>query len=89
MTAAKGKMLAAMGIFGTVGIFVRYLPLSSPAIAFCRAVLGLVFLLIVMACEVYAHIGRARAAYLPTVAALYGIVLLLAALFKRIDYLVQ
>lgn len=49
MTAAKGKMLAAMGIFGTVGIFVRYLPLSSPAIAFCRAVLGLVFLLIVMA----------------------------------------
>lgn len=49
MNAAKGKLLAAMGIFGTVGIFVRYLPLPSPAIAFCRAVLGLVFLLIVMA----------------------------------------
>ena len=37
-----------MGIFGTIGIFVRYIPLPASAIAFCRAVLGLVFLLAVI-----------------------------------------
>ena len=42
-------MLAAMGIFGTVGIFVRYIPLASATIAFFRGVVGLLFLLAVMA----------------------------------------
>ena len=37
-----------MGIFGTIGIFVRYIPLPASAIAFCRAVLGLIFLLAVL-----------------------------------------
>ena len=37
-----------MGIFGTIGIFVRYIPLPASAIAFCRAVLGLIFLLAVI-----------------------------------------
>lgn len=49
----------------------------------CRYAFMLSFLLIVMACEVYAHIGRARALYLPTVAILYGIVLFFAAYFKH------
>ena len=43
--AAKIKMLASMCIFGTVGIFVRHIPMSSAAIAFCRGALGCVFLL--------------------------------------------
>lgn len=44
----KMKILISMAIFGTVGIFVRFIPLSSAAIAFCRGVLGCVFLLILM-----------------------------------------
>ena len=45
----KLKILTSMAIFGTVGIFVRYIPMASAAIAFCRGVLGCLFLLILMA----------------------------------------
>lgn len=45
---AKAGMLAAMSIFGTVGIFVRHIPLASASIAFFRGLVGLVFLLAVM-----------------------------------------
>jgi RarD protein len=45
---AKLRLLLAMGIFGTVGIFVEMIPLSSGLIALCRAVLGMVFLIPVM-----------------------------------------
>lgn len=38
-----------MAIFGTVGIFVRFIPMASAAIAFCRGVLGCIFLLLLMA----------------------------------------
>lgn len=48
MQKEKAMLLGAMGIFGTIGIFVRYIPLPSSAIAFCRAVLGLIFLLLVI-----------------------------------------
>lgn len=37
-----------MGIFGTIGIFVRYIPLSSAVTAFIRGALGVAFLLTVM-----------------------------------------
>ncbi len=37
-----------MIIFGTIGIFVKYIPLSSSAIALCRASIGFVFLLLFM-----------------------------------------
>lgn len=45
----KLKILTSMAIFGTIGIFVRFIPLSSATIAFCRGVLGCIFLLILMA----------------------------------------
>ena len=48
MNRSKLTFLSAMGIFGTVGIFVKYIPLSSAAIAFFRGVLGVAFLLCVM-----------------------------------------
>ncbi len=48
MNRAKAMLLGAMGIFGTIGLFVRYIPLPSSAIALCRAVLGLLFLLAIM-----------------------------------------
>ena len=49
MNKAKCSLLAAMTIFGTVGIFVRYIPLPAATVAFCRGVMGLLFLLGVMA----------------------------------------
>ncbi len=48
MGVSKLKFLGAMGIFGTIGIFVRYIPLSSAAVAFCRGLMGLIFLALVM-----------------------------------------
>ena len=45
----KVKILLSMAVFGTIGIFVRFIPLSSSMIAFCRGVLGCVFLLCFMA----------------------------------------
>lgn len=48
MNRAKSSFLSAMLIFGTVGIFVRLIPLSSAAVAFFRGVMGVVFLLLVM-----------------------------------------
>ena len=45
----KGKILTSMAIFGTVGIFVRFIPMASAGIAFCRGVLGCIFLLALMA----------------------------------------
>lgn len=41
-------LLGAMGIFGTIGIFVRYIPLPSGIIALSRGIIGSVFLLLVM-----------------------------------------
>lgn len=48
MNSAKYKLLGAMGIFGTIGIFVRYIPLSSAAIACTRGITGVLFLAAVM-----------------------------------------
>ena len=45
----KVKILISMAVFGTVGIFVRFIPMASASIAFCRGVLGCAFLLILMA----------------------------------------
>ena len=43
------KMIFAMSVFGTLGVFVRYIPLPSGSLAFLRGVIGVVFLLIVKA----------------------------------------
>ena len=48
MKRAKFQFLGAMGIFGTIGLFIRYIPLSSTTIALCRGVVGLLFLALVM-----------------------------------------
>lgn len=42
----KTKIICAMLIFGTLGVFVRGIPLSSLEIAFSRAVIGSLFLLV-------------------------------------------
>lgn len=48
MNTSKIKLLSAMGIFGTIGIFVKFIPLSSPALACCRGVMGVLFLAAIM-----------------------------------------
>ncbi len=48
MNRAKCGFLSAMAIFGTVGIFVRFIPLPSATVACFRGFLGFGFLLLVM-----------------------------------------
>lgn len=47
---SKLQLLGAMGIFGTIGIFIRFIPLSASMIAFVRGVLGVAFLILAMVC---------------------------------------
>lgn len=46
--AALIKLTLSMVIFGTIGIFVRYIPIQSSVIAFFRGLIGTAFLLLVM-----------------------------------------
>ena len=48
MSKAKWSFLSAMAIFGTVGIFVRGIPLPSATIACLRGFMGMAVLLLVM-----------------------------------------
>ncbi len=48
---SRMALIAAMTIFGTIGIFRRYIPLPSGAVALCRAALGMVFLLLLLLCK--------------------------------------
>lgn len=45
---SKLQLLGAMSIFGTIGLFVKFIPLPSATIAFVRGVLGVAFLILVM-----------------------------------------
>jgi len=45
--AARLQVIAAMAIFGTIGIFRRYIPLDSSLIALVRGAVGTVFLLLI------------------------------------------
>ena len=45
---AKASLIFSMLVFGTIGIFVSYIPLSSSMIALVRGVIGTIFLLIVL-----------------------------------------
>ena len=44
--SAKIRLMAAMFIFGTIGIFVRNIPLPSSVIALARGIIGTLFLII-------------------------------------------
>ena len=45
---ARLQLLGAMGIFGTIGIFRKFIPLSGAAIACVRGLMGVAFLLALM-----------------------------------------
>ncbi len=47
---AKFELASAFMIWGTVGIFVKYIPLNSGLIAFDRSIVGMLFLLLVKLC---------------------------------------
>ena len=44
--SAKIRLMTAMFIFGTIGIFVRSIPLPSSVIALARGIIGTLFLII-------------------------------------------
>lgn len=44
---ARVQLIGAMAIFGTIGLFVRYIPLPSSVIALVRGIVGTLFLLLV------------------------------------------
>lgn len=46
---ARVGLILSMSIFGTIGIFRRYLPLPSGVIAFARGVIGTLFLILLVA----------------------------------------
>ena len=46
--AARIQLILAMAIFGTIGIFRKYLPLPSGALAMLRGFIGMGFLLILV-----------------------------------------
>ena len=46
MTVGKARVIGAMSIFGTNGLFVRFIPMPSSIIACCRGAIGTVFLLL-------------------------------------------
>ena len=45
---ALAALIAAMSIFGTIGIFRQWIPLPSATVALCRSVIGALFLLAVL-----------------------------------------
>ena len=45
---ARAQIIAAMTVFGTIGIFVRYIHLPSSIIALVRGIIGAAFLLLVL-----------------------------------------
>ena len=49
MNTAKLRMTAAMFSFGTIGLFVRWIPMPSSVIALARGLIGTIFLLAVIA----------------------------------------
>jgi len=48
VASAKLKVFSSMAIFGTIGIFVRYIPLPSSVTAMVRGMIGTPFLLMVL-----------------------------------------
>ena len=45
----RARVALSMTIFGTIGLFVRWIPLPSPVLALVRGVVGALFLLLVLA----------------------------------------
>ncbi len=44
----KIQLILSMLIFGTIGVFVRYIPLPSSVVAFARGIVGMIFLILFM-----------------------------------------
>ena len=47
--SAQGKLVLSMLIFGTIGLFRRYIPLPSGLLAMARGLIGTLFLVLAMA----------------------------------------
>ena len=47
-TSSKLSLIASMVIFGTIGIFRKYIPYASSVVAFFRGAIGALFLAVVI-----------------------------------------
>ena len=80
-------ILVSMVIWGSIGIFRRYIPLPSSIIALCRGVIGTVFLVLFVKLqkkELFHHLGRKTFLLLVLSGALMGINWIL--LFEAYNY---
>ena len=48
MNKSKLMIISSMVIFGTIGVFRKYIPLSSELIAMIRGIIGSLFLILVL-----------------------------------------
>ena len=62
---ARLNVILSMFIYGTIGLFVRFIPLPSSVIAFTRGVIGSLFLLLVLLLKRSRLSGKAIRAVLP------------------------
>ena len=86
-TKSLVMLIGSMLIFGTVGIFRRYIPLPSALLACCRGLIGSAFLLVLMGIkkgEKRQKLGAKKTAALALMGALIGLNWLL--LFEAYNY---
>ena len=69
---AKITLLSSMALFGTIGIFVRYIPLPSSLIALVRGTVGMLFLFIIFANAVCDISVSCASLYLETLCLLHN-----------------
>lgn len=65
---SKASLILAMVIFGTIGIFRKYIPLSSGIVAFVRGFLGVAFLFLFVKVKGISIDGKMIRKYLPILA---------------------
>lgn len=68
MNKYKLQLIASMSVFGTIGLFVKYIPLSSSVIAFTRGLIGSLFLIIFMLLKKQKiHFSTIKSSFFPLV----------------------
>lgn len=80
-------LMLSMAIFGSIGIFRRYVPLTSSSLAFFRGILGAMFLLVVAKIQkrqINHHIGFRKILWLVITGAVMGVNWIL--LFEAYNY---
>ena len=68
MNKYKLQLILSMSIFGSIGLFVRYIPLSSSVIAFSRGLIGSLFLLLFLSLKKeHLHLSSIKKSLIPLI----------------------